>query len=174
MKVTTKAGKEWVKRAMLNTKGKTILTPALNDESWFNMLRARHSPIMEYELYIESYVTERVYSHLVRHERIGKYVATSRPDIEGSTPISNKRFIGLSINAKRLIEICEQRLCKDAWHETTDFIKELVANIPDETLKKLCTAPCVKYDCCIGRSCCGYLNTNKFKEQRNFFLGLHL
>lgn len=169
MKLIVKAGKEWVKRAMLNTMGKTLKTTELNEESWFKMLRARHSPTEEYEIYIEAIVKERVYTHIVRHKEIGKYVATSRPDIEYSTPSNGLRFIGLRINAKRMIEICEQRLCKDAWDETSNFMFEVVENIPDETLKRLCTRPCVKYACCVGRKNCGFMKTKEYFEQRKFF-----
>ena len=131
VKVEIKNGKEWVYRAMLSTQGK----------------KAKENKSL---------------SDKTRHEEIGKDVATSSPDIKSGSVIvkSNQQYrsLSLSINAKRMIEIAEQRLCKGAFVETTAFVKEIIKNIPDLHLKNLCCEPCVRTNCCIDKKKCGFIN----------------
>lgn len=173
MQVTVEiiTGKENVYRAMLATmRLKPKQCNQLKNESWFKMLRAKHSPIEEYRIWVDAIVPERVHTHIVRHKEIGKYVASSRPDLDTSTDISDGlRSLSLSVNAKRLIEISEQRLCGDAWCETTEFIQAVIDNLPDKILQKLCSPQCVRCGCCIGKGC-GYYNSNEYKTARIFFV----
>ncbi len=133
VKIEIKAGKKWVHRAALATKGKKPKKDSqLKDELWFNLLRAKHSPIEEYEIWVDAIVPEDAHKHIVRHKEIGKYVATSRMDFGGSKLIFDgiqHRSLALRINAKRLIEICEQRLCRDAMIETRKFLEAIVERI---------------------------------------------
>lgn len=172
MEITILNDKHDVKRAMLATMGlKPKSNNELNKESWRQMLRGKHSPIEEYRIWIEDIVTERVHTHLVRHEEIGKYVATSRPDIKGhTTVVDGMRKIALSINAKRLIEIMEQRLCKgDVWCDTYYFFDELLHLIPDDDLRDFCQPPCVKYIRCFSQKNCGLIGKPEFKTLRHNF-----
>lgn len=125
-------GRKYVKRAMLATQGINTIRDKdnankhtkwrLSDKVLLPMLLDLHSPIEEMRFWIEIYASNRVIDHLVRHEEIGKYVASSRPDIDTTTDNSNgMRYASFSINAKRLIEIMQQRLCNKAWHDTQDI-----------------------------------------------------
>lgn len=166
-------GKEEVKRAMLATKGlKPKTDKPLNDEVWFDMLRAKHSPIEEWRVWIYAEVPERVHTHVVRHEEIGKYVTTSRPDIKGNKQLQDgHRKLSLVINAKRLIEIANQRLCYGAvWGDTLKFMQAVVDTLDDDILKRFLVPPCVVYGCCIDKSKCGYNRSNKYQTQRAKFV----
>ena len=125
-------GRKYVKRAMLSTQGINTIRDKdnasrhtkwrLSDKVLLPMLLDLHSPIEEMRFWIEVYATNRVIDHLVRHEEIGKYVASSRPDIDTTTDNSDgMRYASFSINGKRLIEIMQQRLCNKARHETTSW-----------------------------------------------------
>lgn len=169
--IEIKSDKYWVYRAMLATQRKKPKPDGtLKDASWFHMLRDKHSCIEEFELWIDAIVPETVHKHIVRHKEIGKYVATSRPDLKHGTPLQEgMRSLSLRINAKRMIEIAEQRRCEDSWSETVDFVNEIVKNIPDKTLKAFCTPKCVRCNWCIGSADCGYILTDEFKKDRKFF-----
>ena len=136
LKVSVKSGREFVKRAMLSTMGITELSnpqkfekamkKPLSDNTWKQLLIGRHSPIEEYEIWVEAIVPERVHTHVIRHKELGKYVATSRPDISYQTPLNKgERSLSLRINAKRLIEISWARLCSCAWCETSQMLFEI-------------------------------------------------
>lgn len=165
--------KDQVKRAMLATKGlKPTTDKPINDEVWFGMLRAKHSPIEEYRVWVYAEVPERVHTHIVRHEEIGKYVTTSRPDIKGNQELKDGyRKIALVINAKRLIEIANQRLCYGAvWGDTLKFVQAIVNSLEDETLKRFLVPPCVVYGCCIDKAKCGYDRSVRYAKQREKFV----
>lgn len=163
--VELKNGRKWVKRAMIATKAiqsqndpeklEKALKWRLTGKRMAKMLIAKESPIEEMEFWIDLYVPERVHTHLVRHKEIGKYVATSRPDIFGHTSIEDgMRFMSLRINAKRLIEISEQRLCLKSWMGTVRIWKEVVKQCIElePMLIYVLHKPCVKCGYCIKTS----------------------
>ena len=100
-----------VKRAMLATQGKYLKTTGLSDDTLKVQLFGMHSTLEGYIFNVLiTGCAEREHTHIVRHEEIGKYVSTARPDwSDGSN--QNSRMILLRIPANRLIEICSQRLC---------------------------------------------------------------
>lgn len=169
-------GRKWVKRAMIATKGVSTVNDIeklekqlkwrLSDEIFVDMLLGKHSPIEEMVFWIDLYVPERVHTHLVRHEEVGKYVATSRPDIKGHISISSgMRFMSMSINAKRLIEISDQRLCNKASPETRlvweDVVRQCIEIEP--ILVYVLKKPCIKHGYCIeGSRSCGYNYVEKY------------
>jgi hypothetical protein len=181
VKVEMITGRKWVKRAMKSTKAEmsihniidyeTMTKSRLSASVMKQLLLGKHSPIQEMKFWIELYVSERVYQHLVRHKEIGIYVATSRPDIEGSTStLKGMRYLSLSVNAKRLIEISEQRLCMKAWILTrgawNEVCKQCIALEP--MLEYVLHEPCVKCGFCVETTrTCGrdsYLITELHKE----------
>jgi hypothetical protein len=91
----------------------------LSDKTFRDLLVGRHSPIEEYEIWVDAVVPERVMTHVTRHKEMSKYVATSRPDISYHKELEEgQRVLSLKINAKRLIEISWARLCTCSWSET--------------------------------------------------------
>lgn len=153
-----KSGKEWVKRAMFSTMGKDSQSNFLSDPTWRSLLVGRHSPIEEYELWIDCVVPERVMDHVVRHKEIGKYVATSRPDISYGKEIEDgMRKLSLCINAKRLIEISWQRLCSCAWSETIELFEEIKKQVTaiDPILGGVLAPSCAWFNNCPEIRHCG-------------------
>ena len=169
-------GREWVKRAMYATQGKFCKATKLTDKTFLRLLVARHSVIEEFEIWVDAIVPERVHTHIVRHKEIGKYVSTSRPDISNSHPIENgMRKLSLRINAKRLLEIMDQRLCNKAWKETISLLTEIcnAMNQIDSSLYKAVTIPCVRFGYCPETNrTCGWIYSESFKKQREEWLEL--
>ena len=177
-------GRKYVKRAMLATQGINTIRNKddvekhtkwrLTDKVLLPMLLDLHSPIEEMRFWIEIYTTNRVIDHLVRHEEIGKYVASSRPDIDTATDNSDgMRYASFSINGKRLVEIMQQRLCTKAWYETrliTEMIRTKVIEI--EPLFAYVLYPkCVWYGFCplLNRTC--GLPKEAIISNHNMFIG---
>lgn len=174
VEVIIKSDRTYVKKAMLATMGKKPKTKELSDTLFKQMLIAGDSPCKEYEFWINCYdVPNRVHTHVVRHERTGKYVATSRPDLDGGS--EDIRDFSLKIDALRLIEICRLRLCiGKVWKDTLDLftlIRERV--IEAESLFSTLLSPvCVWYGFCpMGKKCCGYINSNRGLYLRNELVG---
>ena len=179
MRVSVKMDKDrsHVRRAMRITMGRGNLLneeglAQLDNETFMKLLLGMHSPLEEMEFWIEMIVPERVHTHLVRHEEIGKYVATSRNDLKHATFLpDNSRCMALRINAKRLIEISEQRLCSASWSETREVftaIREQIKHI-DPILFLFLTPPCDKRGHCTEvNTDCGRDNYASFKEVANY------
>ena len=169
--VEVKSGKEWVKRAMFSTMGKQgHPDKPLSDQTWFDLLMGRHSPIEEYEIWVDAIVPERVHTHVVRHKELGKYVATSRPDISYHKELKEgERVLSLRLNAKRLIEVSWVRLCKCSWSETIELFEEIKRQVLDIDLElgiKL-QPSCVWFAGCPESKCCGYNKTPDFSINKN-------
>lgn len=132
----------------------------LSSKLFLQMLIAKHSPIEEMIFRIDMVGTERAIQHFVRHEEIGKYVATSRPDIDGHINNDNgMRIASFTINAKRLIEISDQRLCNKAWHETRHIWEEVVRKVIEiePLFSYVLMKPCEKCGYCVETTgWCGY------------------
>ena len=160
VEVTIKSGRSWVRRAMNSTMGKFGTVVGLSDKTFHDLLVARHSPISEYVIWVDAVVSNRVHTHVVRHKELGKYVATSRPDIKyGSEMADGMRPLSLRIDAKRLIEIMQVRLCDCSWNETIELFEEIRDQVEDldSTLGLLLAPSCSWMGFCCEPKCCGYL-----------------
>jgi len=180
VEIFLKAGREWVRAAMRTTMGELLteegLDKTLTDKTFRGLLVGRHSPIEEFEVWINAIVPERVHTHVVRHKELGKYVTTSRPDISYNVPVDNgMRMLSLRINAKRLIEICWQRKCFASWKDTRelfDKIAELVENL-DPAFKGLLVPSCVWFGWCPEvNNKCKFYKTTSFKILRQNLLNI--
>jgi len=169
-----KSGREWVAAGMRQTMGIMLTSTdnmrSISTKTFKGLLVGRHSPIEEYEIWVVAIVPERVHTHVVRHKEVGKYVTTSRPDIEYHKPIKDgERILALRFNAKRLIEICWQRECNASWKETIelfDAIAEKVESL-DEAFTGLLTPSCVWFGWCPEvHNKCKYYKTPNYKLKR--------
>lgn len=179
--ITITSGLENVQKAMLATAGITSVScfdnyknktsRPLNEKTFQTMLLGKHSPIEEMKIWIEAIVPERVHTHIVRHEEIGKYVATSRPDIPWSVePEEGMRILCMSINLKRLIEIMQQRLCYRSWSDTRLLFKRIRELIIQELpcIEYMLNPLCIWYGFCPeGKQCCKYINSIKAMAERS-------
>lgn len=174
IEIKIKSGREWVAKAMHATQGKD--SDRMSDETFRGLLRACHSPVEEYQIWIDAEVPERVHTHIVRHEEIGKYVSTSRPDLvkagQGLAVPTGWRKLSLCIDAKRLIEICRQRLCQKAWWETRIFFEGVAKAVEAEepAFRGLLAPVCVWYGFCPeafgSRRGCGFVETQYAHDVR--------
>ena len=176
VEVFIKSGREWVRAGMRTTMGQILkeedLGKTLTDNTFKSLLVGRHSPAEEFEIWVNAVVPERVHTHVVRHKELGKYVATSRPDISYNVPLEDgNRILALRINAKRLIEICWQRKCFASWKETRELfnaISDIVENL-DEAFKGLLVPSCVWMGWCpeVNNKCKYYTTPKYVKERKN-------
>lgn len=170
VKVSKITGRKFVKVAKLSTMGITQLSSSeqfkqkmkyrMSSKELTRLLIAKHSVIQQMKFLISLHVSQRVHTHLVRHKQIGLYVATSRPDLLHKTELQQgMRFMTMTVDAKRLIEISEQRLCYKAWHETREVWEEVVKQCIalEPALKYVLNKPCVKLGYCPETNrTCGY------------------
>ncbi len=183
--VEIKAGREWVKRGMLATMGNTLITNenlhedlkiVLSNATFESLLLGRHSPIEEYEIWVSTIVPERVHTHIVRHKELSKYVATSRPDISYMMEVENGyRVLDLKFNAKRLIEICWQRLCFRAWVDTIALMKSVKEAVieTESCFEKFLHPSCVWFGFCVEThpdNNCQYFNTHDCGKARKLLV----
>jgi len=184
VKVEIKAGRDWVKRGMLTTMGINPLNDfekyhkamhvQLTDATFESLLIGRHSPCDEFEIWVDAIVPERVHTHVVRHKELGKYVATSRPDIWYNielNPYIPVRLLSLCIPAKRMIEICWDRLCFKAWKETIQLFEEIKKELCliEPVFKPFLEPSCVWFGFCPQTSpgnACKYAISQKGIEAR--------
>ena len=170
IKVQVKAGKEvaryYVKKAALQTQGLEILNKEMSDDMFFAMLLAGDSPCKEYDFWIEiKDVPERVHTHMVRHERIGKYVQSQYI----TTGIRN---MNLKIDALRMIEIARLRNCGKAHILTQTLVNEICTQIIEiePVFETLLYPICVWFGGCpMGKRCCGFVSCEEFEIERNKF-----
>jgi len=176
IKVTAEVvtGREWVHRAMKATMGHfgDDELRFLSDKTFLHLLRAKHSPIEEYRFWFDIVAPERVHTHVMRHEEIGKYVASSRPDLKYCTELEDDhRSFSLQINAKRLIEIMQLRLCGKAWGDTQQLFIQMRNAVVEcsPVFDKVLHPTCVWYDTCLEKPCCRYIITKEGQEARESF-----
>ena len=160
--VEIKSDEEFVKRGMLSTMG---VNPLINKEEFERQMKkdlsvktfqslmlGRHSPIEEYEVWIDSVVPERVHTHVVRHKELGKYVHSSRPDISYAKPIKDgQRSLSLRINLKRLIEIFWVRKCDRSWIETSCLFRMIKSSLNEinPVITPFLQPSCVWFGMCV-------------------------
>lgn len=150
-----------------------------------NMLLAEHSPIrlVEYE-WDWNKIRQWVTTHLVRHhEGCEKFVRTQRQDRNDevidrdSLPQGSLNGMMMTANAQALINISRKRLCKGcaspetrhAWELVRDEIKK-----QDPVLAEKMVPECLYRGFCPEwRNCCGYVNTEAYKEALEKYRNTH-
>ena len=162
VKVEIKGGYEqslqYIKKAMLITQGKKPINPDLSEITFKSLLLSGDSPAKEFEFWITiEGLSDRVHTHIVRHERIGKYVSSSRPDLTNSDDKTRKMII--KIDALRMIEIMKWRYCSGkVWKETKTLFEEIRRLIITQypVFDGLFYPPCVYNGFCpMGSRFCG-------------------
>ena len=172
------------KRA-LNAARRTIGKNPLDKEpsnSWkAKMLLAEHSPIrlIEYE-WTWSDIMQWVTTHLVRHhEGCEKFVHSQRGDrraileeynvsSRNELPQGATNDVDMTANAQALINISRKRLCNCASKETREAwkqVKEEVRKIDPVMADKMVPECIYRGFCPEFMSSCGYVNTEKFKQE---------
>lgn len=172
------------KRA-LNAARRTIGKKPLNKEpsnSWkAKMLLAEHSPIrlVEYE-WTWSNIMQWVTTHLVRHhEGCEKFVHSQRGDrraildeynvsSRNELPQGATNDMDMTANAQALINISRKRLCNCASKETREAwkqVKEEVRKVDPVMADKMVPECIYRGFCPEFMSSCGYVNTEKFKQE---------
>lgn len=172
------------KRA-LNAARRTIGKNPLDKEpsnSWkAKMLLAEHSPIrlVEYE-WTWSNIMQWVSTHLVRHhEGCEKFVHSQRGDRRAileeynvssrdELPQGATNDMDMTANAQALINISRKRLCSCASKETREAwkqVKEEVRKVDPVMADKMVPECIYRGFCPEFMSSCGYVNTEKFKQE---------
>lgn len=176
--VEIKSGRSWVKRAMLASMGVFgKVTGGLSDTVFQSLLLGRHSPIDEYEVWVDCIVPERVHTHVVRHKEIGKYVSTSRPDISYMVDGGKYRSLSLKFPGKRLIEIMMLRKCYRSWGETSLLFDEVARQLAelDPAIEPFLVPSCIWFGFCVEThpdNKCKYFNTKKAQKERKELVSL--
>lgn len=172
------------KRA-LNAARRTIGKNPLDKEpsnSWkAKMLLAEHSPIrlVEYE-WTWSNIMQWVSTHLVRHhEGCEKFIHSQRGDrraileeynvsSRNELPQGATNDMDMTANAQALINISRKRLCNCASKETREAwkqVKEEVRKVDPVMADKMVPECIYRGFCPEFMSSCGYVNTEKFKQE---------
>lgn len=173
-------------KAARKTAGKDTDPNKQPSETWeANMLLAEHSPIrlVEYEWDWDK-IRQWVTTHLVRHhEGCEKFVRTQRQDRNDevidrdSLPQGSLNGMMMTANAQALINISRKRLCKGcaspetrhAWELVRDEIKK-----QDPVLAEKMVPECLYRGFCPEwRNCCGYVNTEAYKEALEKYRNTH-
>lgn len=157
------------------TVGKSDINREPSDRFKRRMLLSEHSPIR----LIEYDVTWRnakmwVTVHLTRHS-VGctPFVRTQRADRNelvydrDSLPQGSDNDMRWSGNAQSIINISRKRLCFKASTETRLMWKEFMCELQsiDPILAEKSVPECVYRGFCPEEDCCGYANTEKYKER---------
>ena len=172
---------DWVRvvNAARRTWGKKPIDHEPSDKFKKKILLAEHSPIrlLEYDFTWED-IRQWVTAHFVRHhEGCEKFVHTQRTDINENykgldrdkLPQGLLNDVDMACNAQSFINISRKRLCKgcasketrEAWELVIKYLEEI-----DPILASKCVPECVYRGFCPEfERCCGYCNTNKYKEQ---------
>lgn len=167
-----------VKNAAMNTIGKE--TGIYPSSAWKRrILLAEHSPIrlLEFTIRMED-IPYWVSVHLVRHKHgVEHWVSTQRTDRTGTdrdtlpqnAPVSHT----MRINAQALIYISRKRLCNQAapetrtvWRAVIDALKEY-----EPELVSVCVPECVYRGFCPEMNCCGFCNTEQYREMKEVYHG---
>ena len=166
--------------AARETIGKEELDKEPTKKWWASILLAEHSPIrlVEYDFKwndIKQYVT----THLVRHhEGCEKFVHSQRDDRRNNPvprdemPQGSPNDMLMCCNAQSLINISRKRLCGCASTETREAwkqVREAIRNI-DPVMADKMVADCAYRGFCPELSCCGFIQSKKYNEERENYL----
>ena len=166
--------------AARETIGKEELDKEPTKKWWASVLLAEHSPIrlVEYDFKwnnIKTWVT----THLVRHH-IGceKFVHSQRQDRRDNPvprdemPQGSLNDMMMSCNAQSLINISRKRLCgcastetREAWKQVREAIRKI-----DPVMADKMVPDCAYRGFCPELSCCGFIQSKKYQEERNNYL----
>ena len=147
-----------------------------------HMLLAEHSPIRKIKFSWKwSNLKSWVSVHFVRHKfGIEHWVSTQRTDRTGidrdtspqDSPVSHEA----EANAQALIFISRRRLCnqastetRQAWIEVKEKVKE-----NDPILASVMVPECVYRGFCPEFKCCGYVDTDAYKQQLADYRNINL
>lgn len=152
---------------------------------------AEHSPIRSLIFVVTLYnVPSWVSQHIARHDKFAghtvregendeNFVSTQRSDRTGvdRSELSQEELVShrILLNAQDLINISRKRLCNCASPETRyvwDLVRYEIWKIEPELASKM-VRECVYRGFCPEMECCGYVNTDKFSEYRNYYIHLH-
>lgn len=185
MSKVIRMGKVTLWKRALNAARRTIGKNPLDKEpsnSWkAKMLLAEHSPIrlIEYE-WTWSDIMQWVTTHLVRHhEGCEKFVHSQRGDrraildeynasSRNELPQGATNDMDMTANAQALINISRKRLCNCASKETREAwkqVKEEVRKVDPVMADKMVPECIYRGFCPEFISSCGYVNTEKFKQE---------
>jgi hypothetical protein len=166
-----------VKDAALDTVGLKSTKEATSD--WlYQILYAEHSPIRN--IIIKSTWEKIKYwvsVHLTRHKiGIEHFVKTQRSDRTGvdrdNLPQGAEVQHSIVANAQAIINISRKRMCKQASKETRlawqEFLKSFYYELPE--LNFVCVPECMYRGFCPEIKCCGYVNSNDYKELRQEYI----
>lgn len=167
-----------IKDAAMNTIGKA--TGKYPTSKWKRaILLAEHSPIRRYKVFwtwegLKYWVSV----HFVRHKiGIEHWVSTQRTDRTGVSrdelPQSSLVNHSCEADAQALINISRKRLCNMASKETREawqIVKDAIAETEPE-LASVMVRECVYRGFCPEMSCCGYVNTEAYKEELRQYRG---
>lgn len=176
LSVTVTQETSW-KRALnaaRRTDGKEPVDKEPSDNWKAKVLLAEHSPIKLVE-YLISFKNLRQWTgvHFIRHEHTLPFIHSqrgdrrklecSRDDLPQGEP-NDQDFV---VNAQTLINISRKRLCRCASKETREaweMVKEKIAE-QDEVMADKMVPNCVYSGFCREMKCCGYVNTDNYKEE---------
>lgn len=169
---------DWIRvvNAARRTVGKAPISKEPSNKFKRKVLLAEHSPIrlLEYDFTWED-IMQWVSTHLVRHhEGCEKFVHTQRTDRRASPiprellPQGSLNDMDMTCNAQAFINISRKRLCncasqetRKAWQQVIDYLKTI-----DPILAEKCVPECVYRGFCPEFDrCCGYVNTDVYKER---------
>lgn len=169
---------DWIRvvNAARRTVGKAPISKEPSNKFKRKVLLAEHSPIrlLEYDFTWED-IMQWVSTHLVRHhEGCEKFVHTQRTDRRASPiprellPQGSLNDMDMTCNAQAFINISRKRLCncaspetRKAWQQVIDYLKTI-----DTILAEKCVPECVYRGFCPEFDrCCGYVNTDAYKER---------
>lgn len=169
----TRADWEEVLNACRTTIGEKPITKEPSKKWKKNLLLAEHSPIRKLQFTVKVYgVKSWIATHFARHHvGVEKYISTQRDDRTGKNrdelPQSALVDMELDLNAQAIINISRKRLCNQAHKETREVWRLILGCIGNELpeLYEVCVPECVYRGFCPEMKCCGYCNTEEFKEK---------
>ncbi len=181
VKATPATGWDRAYKMALATEGKeTTKTPS--DKWKRRMLLCEHSPIrvVEYDIKVTN-IRQWVTVHLVRHW-LGfiPFVHSQREDRRvldvprDELPQGALNDMATAVNAQALINVSRKRLCSKASKETRQAwwqVKDAVADV-DPVMAEKMVPECIYRGFCPERGCCGYVNTEKWKEERAKYISV--
>mgnify|MGYP002672462442 CR=1 FL=1 len=138
-----------------------------------NLLLAEHSPIRKLQITVKVHgVKSWIATHFARHHiGIEKYISTQRNDRTGidrdKLPQDSLVDLEMDLNAQAMINISRKRLCNQAHKETKEVWQAILDKIKEEMpeLYSVCVEECVYRGFCPEMKCCGYCETEKYKEK---------
>lgn len=172
-------------RRALNLARRTIGKKALNKEPSSNWKRRililEHSPVrtVEYILHFDN-IRQWVTVHLVRHwlgfipfvhsQRQDRRVLNCERD---ELPQGELNDMDVFINAISLINVSKKRLCRKASPETRhawELVKEEMQKVDPEMAGVMVPECVYRGFCPFYEESCGYVNTQKFFEERSNYI----